>query len=113
MSARVQGTSESALDLTHDYSSSNSIDTLANTPIESNGSHSRLKCSDKMTSLGLNNSDDDPLPKKLASLASPNGVAAEHESSTEVAGVRGEVEIGGLEEGQIWADLDFARGFGA
>jgi hypothetical protein len=111
MSAHAQGTSEFAPGLTHDYSSSDGIDTLTNTSIKSNGHHPRLQYSGDMTPLDLNDGHANTLAKGLGPVASSNEVAAEQVSSTEVAGEEGEVEIGGLEEGQIWADLDSARGF--
>ena len=111
MSAHAQRTSESAPGLTYDYSSSDGIDTSVNTPIKSNGSHPRLKDSGKMTPLDLNVGHAGTPAKGLGSVAYSNEVAAEQVSSTEVAGEGGEVDMGGLEEGQIWADLDSARGF--
>jgi hypothetical protein len=111
MSTHAQGgTSEFAPGLTHDYSSSDGIDTLTNTPIKSNGNHPRLQYSGEMALLDLNDGHADTLAKGLGPVASSNEVAAEQVSSTEVAGEGGEVEMGGLEEGQIWADLDSARG---
>jgi hypothetical protein len=111
MSAHAQGTSGFAPGLTHDYSSSDGINTSIKTPIKSNGNHPRLQDSGEMTPLDLNVGHADTLAKGLGSVASSNKVAADQVSSTEVAGEGGEVEMGGLEEGQIWADLDSARGF--
>jgi hypothetical protein len=105
MSAHAQGTSEFAPGLTYDYSSSDGIDTSINTPIKSNGNHPLPQDSGEMTPLDLNVGHAGTPAKGLGS------VAAEQVSSTKIAGEGGEVEMDGLEEGQIWADLDSARGF--
>lgn len=110
MSARAQGSSESVPGLTHDYPSSDNIDPEINTPANIAGTnHLRLASSGFMTPPNLNDSQSDSAAKGLDSkLTSSKGVAA-----GQVAGKGGQAGMGAVEEGEIWADLDAAKGFAA
>jgi hypothetical protein len=110
MSARARGSSESVPGLTYDYFSSDNIDPEINTPINLAGiNHPRLASSGFMTPLNLNNGQSDSAAKGLDSeLASSKGVAA-----GQVAGKGGQAEMDAVEEGEIWADLDTAKGLAA
>ncbi|KAE9367885.1 hypothetical protein N431DRAFT_383913 [Stipitochalara longipes BDJ] len=111
LSTLGQGSSESVPSLTNEYSSSEDVDTAINTPIETNFVHPRLQSLGSMTPAGFNDGYADPLTKDPGSeLAASKGVDAKLLTSIESTGENGDIEMGGVEEGEIWADLEAARG---
>lgn len=100
-SARVQGSSESVPGLTHDYSSSDGIETSTNTPVDPPVNHPCFQSSGSMTPLDLNNGHADRLAKGLGPRLAPSDEAASEE---------GEVDMRDVDEGEIWGDFDAARG---
>jgi hypothetical protein len=90
--------------LTHDYSTDDA-EPFSNSPIDSSAHHPGIQSSGEMMML---------VGHVLESgLASSTEVAREQISSTKVALEEGEVEMGGVDEGQIWGDLEAARGLTA
>ncbi|PMD40794.1 hypothetical protein L207DRAFT_345830 [Hyaloscypha variabilis F] len=105
MFAHGQGSSKSVPGLTREYSSSEDVETAVNTPMEANITHPHLPSSSFMPPVGFNEGYAD-----APELAASKEVGAVLATSIEGLAEGCEVEMGGFEEGEIWADLEAARG---
>jgi len=101
VAAKHRGGSDTALGLTHDYSSSDGNNASGYTPITSADLHPRQQSSSSMASLDLNDSHADALAKGLGSEIASRRTAAKHVASTKISSDGLDVEMGDLEEGEI------------
>jgi hypothetical protein len=99
----AQGSSKSVPGLTHEYSTDDA-EPFTNTPVDGPAHGRGVQLPGEMIPL------DGYAKNADSGLHSSKEVAREQGSSTKVALEEGEVEMGGVDEGQIWGDMDAARG---